>query len=134
MINTKRYKQKYHQENMHKCMTDAGQQNDLIDYTYIASLPSISSTSKELKITLKQIWLLKMQIQKLSSQERKSDTRHKIMMGGLIKKAGLDYLHKDNIQALYGMLLANKKQLEKEPELLNTWAKLGQTLQNSKNI
>jgi len=115
-------------------MTDARQQDTQVDYSYIAGLRSISTTSKELKITVKQIWLLKMQIQKLSSQERKSDTRHKIMMGGLIKKAGLDYLHQDNIQALYGMLLANKKQLEKQPELLNIWAKLGEDLQNSKNI
>lgn len=115
-------------------MIDVGQQNVLIDYGYISSLRSISPTWRELKTTLKQIWLLKMQIQKLSSLERKADTRHKIMMGGLIKKAGLDYLHQDNIQALFGMLLANKKQLEKQPELINIWAKLGEDLQNSKSI
>ncbi|BFD46159.1 MAG: hypothetical protein DMENIID0002_08050 [Rickettsia endosymbiont of Sergentomyia squamirostris] len=39
--------------------------------------------------------------------ERKQDARKKIMLGGLIIKAGLDYLHPKDTQALYGMLLAN---------------------------
>ncbi|WP_417904511.1 conjugal transfer protein TraD [Candidatus Tisiphia endosymbiont of Micropterix aruncella] len=44
--------------------------------------------------------------------ERKQDTRKKIMLGGLIIKAGLDYLHPKDTQALYGMLLVIVKYIE----------------------
>ena len=117
---------------MHKCMTDVRQLDTSIDYGYIASLRSISPTSKKLKNTVKQIWLLKMQIQKLTSLERKADTRIKIMMGCLMKKVGLDNLHKQKAEALYGMLLAGKQQLEKNPKVLDEWTELGKKLKTSK--
>lgn len=41
--------------------------------------------------------------------EKKADTISKIMMGGLIKKAGLHYLHPNKADVLYGMLVENKK-------------------------
>ncbi len=71
-----------------------------------------------------------MKQRKITDIERKADTRSKIMMGGLIKKAGLDYLHPDNAEVLYGMLLENKKQLDNNPTLLTKWQKLGKDLIN----
>lgn len=71
-----------------------------------------------------------MKQKKMTDIERKADTRSKIMMGGLIKKAGLDYLHPDNAEVLYGMLLENKKQLDNNPTLLTKWQKLGKDLIN----
>lgn len=44
--------------------------------------------------------------------QRKLDTRNKIMMGGLIIKAGLDDLHKTNKAALLGILLEAKAKFE----------------------
>ena len=47
----------------------------------------------------------------MSLLERKTDTRNKIMMGGLLKKAGLDDLHKTNKAALLGALIDLKNKL-----------------------
>ncbi len=44
--------------------------------------------------------------------QRKLDTRNKIMMGGLIVKAGLDDLHRLNKATLLGLLLEAKQKLE----------------------
>jgi len=46
--------------------------------------------------------------------ERKLDTRNKIMMGGLLIKAGLDDLHKTNKAALLGALVDIKNKLESD--------------------
>lgn len=50
----------------------------------------------------------------MSILERKLDTREKIMMGGLLKKAGLDDLHKTNKAALLGALIEIKNRLHSD--------------------
>jgi hypothetical protein len=41
----------------------------------------------------------------MSNTHRKQETRNKIMMGGLIVKAKLDYLHDNHKDVLLGILL-----------------------------
>ena len=48
----------------------------------------------------------------MSTLQRRLDARNKIMMGGLIIKAGLDDLHRTNKAALLGILLDAKKKLQ----------------------
>ena len=52
--------------------------------------------------------------------ERKQDTREKIQLGGLIKKANLDQL---STAALYGLLLEAKDRLsnDKSEKLVTHW-------------
>ena len=62
--------------------------------------------------------------------ERKLDTRNKIMMGGLIIKAGLDDLHRLNKAALLGMLLDAKRKLDsadkiQKKELMQNYTNIG---------
>lgn len=60
--------------------------------------------------------------------DRKADTRKKIQLGGLIVKAGLDYMHPMDAYILYGMLLDSKATLVEHPEILNRWKRLGKEL------
>ena len=60
--------------------------------------------------------------------DRKSDTRKKIQLGGLLVKAGLDYMHPQDAYVLYGMLLDCKRALEIKPEIRERWARLGKEL------
>jgi hypothetical protein len=60
--------------------------------------------------------------------DRKADARKKIQLGGLITKAGLDYMHPDDAYILYGMLLDCRRALEVKPEVRERWAKLGKEL------
>ncbi len=105
-------------------------ENTRINYTFLKGLKN-SKTSAEIKRIVRKIWYFKMKQKKMTDIDRKADTRSKIMMGGLIKKAGLDYLHPDNAEVLYGMLLENKKQLDQNPALLSKWQKLGKDLSYS---
>ena len=104
-------------------------ENTRINYTFLKALKS-SKTSIEIKRIVRKICYFKMKQRKITDIERKADTRSKIMMGGLIKKAGLDYLHPDNAEVLYGMLLENKKLLEAHPNTINKWKELGKDLTN----
>ena len=66
----------------------------------------------------------------MRSMERKLDTRNKIMMGGLIVKAGLDDLHRLNKAALLGILLAAKQKLDtadklQKKELMQNYTNIG---------
>lgn len=63
--------------------------------------------------------------------KRKQDARRKIMLGGLVIKAGLEFLHPNDTEVLYGMLLANKKLLKLKPEIINYWRELGKDLKNT---
>ncbi len=63
-----------------------------------------------------------------NSLARKQDTRKKIMLGGLIIKAGLDYLHPHDAEVLYGMLLTNKMLLKAKPDSIEQWRKVGKDL------
>lgn len=60
--------------------------------------------------------------------DRKEDTRKKIQLGGLLVKAGLDYMHPQDAYVLYGMLLDCKRALEVKPEVRERWASLGKEL------
>lgn len=102
--------------------------NSDIDYTFLAGLKTQSKTSTNLKRVIRKILYFNMKQKKLTDTERKADTRMKIMMGGLIKKAGLDFLHPDKADVLYGMLLDNKKSLETNPTITQKWQKLGRDL------
>ena len=103
-------------------------ENSKPDFTFLSKLKSSNKISAEIKRVIRKIWHFEMKEKKYTELERKADTRIKIMMGGLIKKAGLDYLHSDNAEALYGMLLASKKQLEKKPQILDEWKEVGKDL------
>ena len=67
-------------------------------------------------------------MQKQSLESRKEDTRKKIMMGGLIIKAGLDYMHPDESYILYGMLLDCKRALQEDTKIKEHWRELGKDL------
>jgi len=60
--------------------------------------------------------------------DRKADARRKIQLGGLIVKAGLDYMHPHHAYILYGMLLDCQRTLEIKPEIRDRWAELGKEL------
>lgn len=61
-------------------------------------------------------------------KERKADTRRKIMLGGIIIKAGLDYLHPHDARVIYGMLLDGKQLLETKPWLIEKWRNMGKDI------
>ena len=59
---------------------------------------------------------------KLKLKERKMRTRHLIEVGGLVTKAGLDYLPTNT---LYGALLSLALSLESNQSIKDEWTKLG---------
>jgi len=61
---------------------------------------------------------------RLKLKERKIRTRHLIEVGGLVTKAGLDYLP---TATLYGALLSIAKSLETNDAVKEQWAKIGKT-------
>jgi len=63
-----------------------------------------------------------------ATEQRKADTRRKIILGGLIIKAKLDYLYPEQAQIIYGMLLDCKDALNTKPELATKWKSLGKEL------
>lgn len=66
---------------------------------------------------------------KMSTNQRKLDTRNKIQMGSLIVKAKLDYLHEDHKDVLLGILIdaANKlSNSNEESHYFNYYKTLGQ--------
>ncbi len=60
--------------------------------------------------------------------KRKQDTRKKIMLGGLVIKAGLDHLHPKDVDVLYGMLLTNKTLLDINPQIAEHYREFGKDL------
>lgn len=62
------------------------------------------------------------------TEQRKADTRRKIMLGGLIIKAKLDYLYPEQAQIIYGLLLDCRNALQDKPELAKKWQLLGEDL------
>lgn len=74
-----------------------------------------------------------MQTIKQSLQQRKEDTRKKIMLGGLFVKAGLGHFHPHDPATLYGMLLECKERLHNNPDLANSWKQKGKELLISKH-
>ena len=61
---------------------------------------------------------------RLKLKERKMRTRHLIAIGGLVTKAGLDYLPTNT---LYGALLSIAKSLETNDVVKEQWTKIGKT-------
>lgn len=61
---------------------------------------------------------------RLKLKERKMRTRYLIEVGGLVTKAGLDYLPTNT---LYGALLSIAKSLEADEEVKEQWTKIGKT-------
>ena len=61
---------------------------------------------------------------RLKLKERKMRTRHLIEVGGLVTKAGLDYL---STNTLYGALLSIAASLEANQVIKDEWAKIGKT-------
>ena len=61
---------------------------------------------------------------RLKLKERKMRTRHLIEVGGLVTKAGLDYLPTNT---LYGALLSIAKSLEADEVVKEQWTKIGKT-------
>lgn len=61
---------------------------------------------------------------RLKLKERKMRTRHLIEVGGLVTKAGLDYLPTNT---LYGALLSIADSLENNQAIKNEWTRIGKT-------
>jgi hypothetical protein len=61
---------------------------------------------------------------RLKLKERKMRTRHLIELGGLITKAGLDYLPTNT---LYGALISIAQDLETNRIIQDQWTKIGKT-------
>jgi hypothetical protein len=61
---------------------------------------------------------------RLKLKERKMRTRVLIEVGGLVTKAGLDYL---STNTLYGALLSIASSLENDPAIKDQWTKIGKT-------
>jgi hypothetical protein len=59
---------------------------------------------------------------RLKLKERKMRTRHLIEVGGLVTKAGLDYL---NTNTLYGALISLSEQLDNDPAIIDQWTEIG---------
>ncbi len=61
-----------------------------------------------------------------SIKARQTDTRQKIMMGGLIVKAGLAELHKSNPEVILGILLEAQAKLKNGDNIsFEKWRKEG---------
>ena len=61
---------------------------------------------------------------RLKLKERKMRTRHLIEVGGLVTKAGLDYLPTNT---LYGALLSIASSLKTNQSIRDEWTKIGKT-------
>lgn len=63
----------------------------------------------------------------MSQQKRKNDAHQKIMMGGLIVKAGLEYLHEDDKDILLGLLIDAKQKIQSDDKetIITHYKKLG---------
>ena len=69
------------------------------------------STPKQLKKIQGEINYLERQYSRMRNLERKEDTRRKIQLGGLVKKAGLE---NESTAVLYGLLLDAVEKLQTE--------------------
>lgn len=81
-----------------------------------------------LNCAIRKIIYLKMIMKRERELERKADTRKKIMLGGLIIKAGLDYLHPHDASVIYGMLLDCRQALHNQPRLKAKWRSMGREI------
>jgi hypothetical protein len=70
---------------------------------------SPSVTANQLKKVQHKLAYLQRQYARMKTLERKQDTRRKIQLGGLIKKAALD---EETTAVLYGLLLEAQEKLQ----------------------
>lgn len=68
-------------------------------------------TSQKLKRIKSKLIYLNRQQSRMKDIERKQDTRRKIQLGGLVKKAGLEH---ESTAILYGLLLEAAEKLKSE--------------------
>ena len=68
---------------------------------------------------------------RLKLKERKMRTRHLIEVGGLVTKAGLDYLPTNT---LYGALLSIAQDLETNQAIKEQWSEIGKTKLDQEQI
>ena len=68
-----------------------------------------SKTPKQLKKLRGKIVYFERQYARMKNQERKEDTRRKIQLGGLVKKAGLE---NESTAVLFGLLLEAAEKLQ----------------------
>ena len=66
-----------------------------------------------------------------SLKQRKLDTRNKIMMGGLVIKAELDYLWRKSPFDLFKALQFLKKSIDNDPTIFSKFSK---SIKNNDNI
>jgi hypothetical protein len=59
-----------------------------------------------------------------SLQARQADTRQKIMMGGLVVKAGLTELHHTNPEVILGILMDARDKIN-NPSDFSKWEEIG---------
>ena len=63
---------------------------------------------------------------------RKAENRKKIWIGGLFVKAGFDVMYPREVYILYGMLVWCREFLQENPDIVETWQKLGADLEKKK--
>lgn len=63
---------------------------------------------------------------------RKAENRKKIWIGGLFVKAGFDVMYPREVYILYGMLVWCREFLQENPDIVETWQKLGADLEQKK--
>lgn len=82
---------------------------------------------RTLKKLIADIYKTKLSMETKSQIKRKQDAHNKIQMGGLIVKAGLDYLHPKESAILLGILVDAKQKLESDDkyEYIDYYQKLG---------
>lgn len=86
------------------------------------------SCFKKLKACVSALVRKRIQLRRKRIMDRKQQTRKKIQLGGLVVKAGLDYLHPQDAHVIYGMLLDCKEHLHTKPETKKRWACMGRGL------
>jgi hypothetical protein len=94
---------------------------------------NLSETPKQLKKIQHRLAYLHRQYARMKNLERKQDTRRKIQLGGLIKKAGLDG---ETTAVLYGLLLEAQEKLQsnQSDDIRDDWRIKGDlALTNEKN-
>jgi hypothetical protein len=94
------------------------------EHSLILTTKKSSPILRELRRVVRKIYYFKFVMKKDTLIARKQDTRDKIMMGGLVAKAGLADLHKTNPEVILGMLIEAKDKML-YPVNFAKWRELG---------
>ena len=92
---------------------------------------SQNETSKKLKQVQSKLVYIERQYARMRNLERKQDTRRKIQLGGLVKKAGLDG---EATAVIFGLLLEAKQKLDEgdSVKVRDDWRIIGDLALSSK--